>query len=165
MPVLHTDDGPRRLRAVWLGPTGATLPFEWTYVQWVATLAAIPVTVGVLTGLGMVVHQLVPAVDMFLVWAVALIWGPALGVLVTVKVMRHVSFDQPLSARVHLVRAELRLRPRRRRSDALADPPLIAELAGPAARSLGWGISPSPAVPAPVADPRTLVLDYLRSIR
>jgi len=34
MPLLRTDDGPRRLRAIWLGPNGATLPFEWTYVQW-----------------------------------------------------------------------------------------------------------------------------------
>ena len=33
MPLLRTDDGPRRLRAIWLGPNGATLPFEWTYVQ------------------------------------------------------------------------------------------------------------------------------------
>ena len=38
MPHLRTDDGPRKLRAVWLGPKGATLPFEWTYVQWAAVL-------------------------------------------------------------------------------------------------------------------------------
>ncbi len=165
MPQLHTDDGPRRLRAVWLGPTGATLPFEWTYVQWVATLAAVPVTVGLLWGLGTAVHQFVPAVvDDFLVRAIAMIWGPALGVYVTVKVMRHVSFDQPLAARVRLVRAELRPRPRPRPTQLLASPPPIGELARPAARSLGW-IKPAPPVFAPMRDPRTLVLEFLWSKR
>ena len=138
MPQLHTDDGPRRLRAVWLGPTGATLPFEWTYVQWVATLAAIPVSVGVLAGLGIVVHQLIPAFDSFLLWAIALIWGPAAGVLLTVKVMRHVSFDQPLSARADLVRAELSRRTRSASTVLEASPPPITELAVPASISLGW---------------------------
>ncbi|MBM7799362.1 hypothetical protein JOE57_002283 [Microlunatus panaciterrae] len=47
MPDLRTDDGPRKLRAVWLGPKGATLPFEWTYVQWAVTLLMIPVGIGV----------------------------------------------------------------------------------------------------------------------
>lgn len=165
MPLLHTDDGPRRLRAVWLGPTGATLPFEWTYVQWVATLAAIPVTVGLLWGLGIAVHQFAPAlVDDFLVRAVAFIWGPALGVYATVKVMRHVSFDQPLRARADLVRHELQARPRPKATDVQACPPPIHDLALPAARSLGW-VKPSPPVFAPLLDPRTLVLDYLWSKR
>ena len=165
MPQLQTDDGPRRLRAVWLGPTGATLPFEWTYVQWVTTLAAIPVTVGLLWGLGTAVHQFVPAVvDDFLVRAIALIWGPALGVYVTVKVMRHVSFDQPLAARVRLVRAELRPRRRPQTAELLASPPPISELALPSARSLGW-IRPTPPVYAPIRDPLTLVLEFLWSKR
>ena len=43
MPRLRTDDGPRKLRAVWLGPAGSTLPFQWTYVQWLVTLVAIPI--------------------------------------------------------------------------------------------------------------------------
>ncbi len=43
MPRLRTDDGPRKLRAVWLGPAGSTLPFQWTYVQWLVTLIAIPI--------------------------------------------------------------------------------------------------------------------------
>ncbi len=150
MPQLHTDDGPRRLRAVWLGPTGATLPFEWTYVQWTATLAAIPVTVGLLWGLGTLVHQFVPAYDSFLVWAIALVWGPAVGVYATVRVMRHVSFDQPLSARARLVRAELRPRPKPRTAEVVASPPPISELAVPSATSLGWI---APELPSPVGLP------------
>ena len=44
MPNLRTDDGPRKLRAIWLGPKGATLPFEWTYVQWSVVIAALVLT-------------------------------------------------------------------------------------------------------------------------
>ena len=165
MPVLRTDDGPRRLRAVWLGPTGATLPFEWTYVQWVATLAAIPLTVGVLWGLGMLVHQLLPLVDVFLVGAVAFIWGPALGVYATVRVMRHVSFDQPLAARTQLVRAELRLRRRPAPVRLVVAVPPIVELARPSARALGW-VKPAPPPPLPpLGSPRQIVLEYLWSKR
>ena len=139
MPNLRTDDGPRKLRAVWLGPKGATLPFEWTYVQWVVTLAAMPATAGLLWLLGTAVHQLIPVFDTFLVGAVAFIWGPALGVYLTVKVMRHVSFDQPLAARTRLVHSELR-RPRLsiRPTELEVSPPPVTDLALPAARSLGW---------------------------
>ncbi len=138
MPRLHTDDGPRRLRAVWLGPSGATLPFEWTYVQWVATLVVIPIAVVVLAGLGIVVHQLFPGFDMFLVWAIAWVWGPALGVYFTVKVMRHVTFDLPLAARVWLVRTELKPKPLPRAYARIVRAPRIGELAGPSARALRW---------------------------
>ena len=48
MPNLRTDDGPRKLRAVWLGPKGATLPFEWTYVQWSAVLIGLVSTAATL---------------------------------------------------------------------------------------------------------------------
>lgn len=164
MPLLHTDDGPRRLRAVWLGPTGATLPFEWTYVQWVATLAAIPVTAGLLWGVGMLVHQLLPFVDTFLVGAVAWIWGPALGVYATVRVMRHVSFDQPLGARARLVKAELQRRPRPTRTAVVASPPPITELATPSAKSLGW-VQPTPQRLPPLGDARSIVRAYLWSKR
>ncbi len=157
MPLLHTDDGPRRLRAVWLGPTGATLPFEWTYVQWVATLAAIPVTVGLLWGLGTARSPIRPrVVDDVPGRAVALIWGPALGVYATVRVMRHVSFDQPLAARARLVRAELRPRPAPR-------PPTWwrARPRSPSWRPVGhaaWaGSAPHSRCPLPLPDPRTLV--------
>lgn len=42
MPLLTTDDGPRKLRNVWLGPKGATLPWQWTYGQWAATVIGVP---------------------------------------------------------------------------------------------------------------------------
>ena len=167
MPVLHTDDGPRRLRAVWLGPTGATLPFEWTYVQWVATLAAIPVAVGVLWAVGTLVHQLIPGFDDFLIWAIALTWGPAFGVYLTVKVMRHVSFDQPLAARVRLVRTELHPRPRPARTAWAIRTPPITDLARPASLALGWTkpvLFPAVLPPLPT-DPKQIVRDYLWSKR
>ena len=77
------------------------------------SVAAIPVTVSLLWGLGMAVHQLLPGSDTFLVGAVAFIWGPAIGVYATVMVMRHVSFDQPLSQDpLGLNRADFRRNPR-----------------------------------------------------
>ena len=101
MPRLRTDDGPRKLRAVWLGPAGSALPFQWTYVQWMVTLVAIPI--GAAVG-GLLVSLLGAGV----VWtlSVGVLWGAASGVWLAVKVMRHVTYDESLGYQRRLVRGE-----------------------------------------------------------
>ena len=101
MPRLRTDDGPRKLRAVWLGPAGSTLPFQWTYVQWLVTLVAIPV--GAIIG-----GALVGLTGAGWVWTlgIGVLWGGAAGVWVAVKLMRHVTYDEPLRYQRRLVRGE-----------------------------------------------------------
>lgn len=107
MPELRTDDGPRKLRAVWLGPKGATLPFEWTYVQWAATLLMVPVGVALvalivaLLGLVTVGHA-----PWFTVWF-GVIYGAPLAVYLTVRLMRNVTFDEPLRYKLDTFRAEV----------------------------------------------------------
>lgn len=107
MPELRTDDGPRKLRAVWLGPRGATLPFEWTYVQWAATLLMVPVGIAVvalvvaLLGLATVGHA-----PWFTGWF-GVIYGAPLAVYLTVRLMRNVTFDEPLRYKLDTFRAEL----------------------------------------------------------
>lgn len=96
MPELSTDDGPRKLRAVWLGPKGATLPFEWTYVQWSVVLILTPVAV-VVGGLLLLLLGLVTVGHPFwFTWWFAGIYGAPAGVYFGVRVMRGVDFDQPL---------------------------------------------------------------------
>ena len=137
MPRLRTDDGPRKLRAVWLGPAGSTLPFQWTYVQWVVTLVAIPIgaTVG-----GLLVWLL----GIGLVWtlSIGVLWGAAAGVWVAVKVMSHVTYDEPLRYQRRLVRGEFRrsfstsaeLRP----VEVAFTVPPIGYLSPAVCRAMGW---------------------------
>jgi hypothetical protein len=137
MPRLRTDDGPRKLRAVWLGPAGSTLPFQWTYVQWLVTLVAIPIgaTVG-----GLLVWLL----GVGLVWtlSIGVLWGAAAGVWVAVKVMRYVTYDEPLRYLRRLVRGEFS-----RAFSTGAEPrpievaftvPPIGYLSPAVCRSMGW---------------------------
>jgi hypothetical protein len=137
MPRLRTDDGPRKLRAVWLGPAGSTLPFQWTYVQWLVTLVAIPVgaTIGGilvwLTGAG-------------LVWTlgIGVLWGGAAGVWGAVKLMGHVTYDEPLRYQRRLVRGEFSRRFATTEElepieVAFAYPP-IGYLSAPVRRAMGW---------------------------
>lgn len=102
MPELRTDDGPRKLRAVWLGPTGATLPFEWTYVQWLITLLA-------MAGTGLVVGGLMLWLtgDVLLGAGGMVLWGWPLGVWLTMRAMRNVSFDEPVGYKARVVRSQL----------------------------------------------------------
>ncbi len=107
MPLLRTDDGPRRLRAIWLGPNGATLPFEWTYVQWGVVLLT-ACLVGNVFGLlawwwtGDIVYTI----------AAIVLWGWPAGVYLGTRVMRGVSFDEPLRFKIALHREQLRSRAR-----------------------------------------------------
>ena len=137
MPRLRTDDGPRKLRAVWLGPAGSTLPFQWTYVQWLVTLVAIPVGAiigGVLVGL----------TGAGWVWTlgIGVLWGGAAGVWVAVRLMAHVTYDEPLSYQRRLVRGEFS---RRFATTKEVKPievsftyPPIGYLSAPVRRAMGW---------------------------
>ena len=137
MPRLRTDDGPRKLRAVWLGPAGSTLPFQWTYVQWLVTLVAIPVgaTIGGalvwLTGAG-------------LVWTlgIGVLWGGAAGVWAAVKLMGYVTYDEPLRYQRRLVRGEFSRRfattEELRPIDVAVGFPPIGYLSTPVRRAMGW---------------------------
>lgn len=133
MPRLRTDDGPRKLRAVWLGPKGATLPFEWTYVQWTVTIVAVPTAATVAAAAA----WLLGAPGWVLVLAV--LYGAATGVYLAVKAMRNVTFDEPLRHKTATVRAELGRRGRRAGRPATAwtwaEVP-IADLTDPAATVL-----------------------------
>ena len=101
MPRLRTDDGPRKLRAVWLGPAGHTLPFQWTYVQWAVTLIAVPVA----GTIGTAVVWLLLGDP---VWAFGIggLWCGAAGVYLAIRLMRNVTFDEPLGYQRRLVRGE-----------------------------------------------------------
>lgn len=106
MPELRTDDGPRKLRAVWLGPRGATLPFEWTYVQWAVTLLMIPIGVGLVSGvIGVAGLVTIGHAPWFTFWFGLIYGGPA-AVYVTVRLMRGVDFNEPLRHKVATLRDE-----------------------------------------------------------
>jgi hypothetical protein len=129
MPRLRTDDGPRKLRAVWLGPAGSTLPFQWTYVQWLVTLVAIPV--GSMIG-GALVWTL----------GIGVLWGGAAGVWAAVKLMGYVSYDEPLRYQRRLVRGEFSRRfgttEEIRPIEVDFGFPPIGYLSAPVRRAMGW---------------------------
>lgn len=102
MPELRTDDGPRRLRAVWLGPKGATLPFEWTYVQWLVLLLIAGVASAVFMTAGWLLTH-----DLGLAIAAGVLWGWPAGAYLGVRVMRGVSADESVRAKWESVRAQL----------------------------------------------------------
>lgn len=112
MPELRTDDGPRKLRAVWLGPKGATLPFEWTYVQWSVTLLMIPLGVALVALLIAVVGvATVGHAPWFTFWF-GLIYGAPLAIYLAVRLMRGVTFDEPLRYKLTTFREEFGRRSR-----------------------------------------------------
>lgn len=108
MPEIRTDDGPRKLRAVWLGPDGYTLPFEWTYVQWAVSLTA--VALGAPLGVLLLAAAAKVATGSYQLWFTGLI-GVLLGgyaaLLLAVPIMRGVTFDEPLRHKRFLLRSEL----------------------------------------------------------
>ncbi|MGV8909322.1 MAG: hypothetical protein ACOH1Y_10095 [Propionicimonas sp.] len=133
---ISTDDGPRKLRAVWLGPKGKTLPVEWTFVQW-------GVTVGLwlllMAGFGwlwwLLTHNpLVAAVS-------GVAWGVLVGTWLAVRIMHRVTFDEPLRYHREQLIAGLRLVrhgriPRGRQTMWAA--PVVGGVSAGVARAMGW---------------------------
>lgn len=107
MPELRTDDGPRKLRAVWLGPKGATLPFEWTYVQWSVVLVMMPVGVLVTAAVIVLIGAVTIGHAPWFTWWIGIIYGAPAGVYLGVRIMRGVTFDEPLRYKVQTAREEL----------------------------------------------------------
>lgn len=150
MPRLRTDDGPRKLRAVWLGPAGHTLPFQWTYVQWAVTLIAVPVAGTIGTAIvWFLLHDMV--------WALGIggLWCGAGGVYLAVRLMKNVTFDEPLSYQRRLVKTEFSRgfsQPvgARRISVEFTTPP-ITYLAPAIRRSMGWDLEDQQPLPVSVA--------------
>jgi hypothetical protein len=145
VPELRTDDGPRKLRAVWLGPKGATLPFEWTYVQWSVTLLMIPLGIGLVSlliaGAGLLTIGHAP---WFTFWF-GLIYGAPLAIYLAVRLMRGVTFDEPLRYKTSTFREEFG-RQSRERAEGVTEwtmPfPKLAELPPAAEELLGRPITP-----------------------
>lgn len=107
MPELRTDDGPRKLRAVWLGPKGASLPFEWTYVQWSVTLLMIPLGISFTCLLIAVVGwSTIGHAPWFTFWFGLIYGGPA-AIYLAVRLMRGVTFDEPLRYKTSTFREEV----------------------------------------------------------
>ena len=106
MPWLRTDDGPRKLRAVWLGPKGATLPFEWTYVQWSVTLLMIPLGVALVALLIAVGGLLTIGHAPWFTFWFGLIYGAPAAIYLAVRLMRGVTFDEPLRYKTATFREE-----------------------------------------------------------
>ncbi len=107
MPELRTDDGPRKLRAVWLGPKGATLPFEWTYVQWAVTLLMIPAGVALVAGVIAAGGLLTVGHPPWFSFWFGLIYGAPAAIYIAVRLMRGVTFDQPLRHKFATAQDEL----------------------------------------------------------
>ncbi|MDN5803328.1 MAG: hypothetical protein L0H26_01880 [Microlunatus sp.] len=139
MPRLRTDDGPRKLRAVWLGPAGHTLPFQWTYVQWAVTLIAVPVagTIGTVV-VWLLLHDPV--------WALGIggLWCGAAGMWLAVRLMRNVTYDEPLRYQRRLIRQEFSPRFSRpvgaRRIAVRFELPPIGYLSPAVRSSMGWDV-------------------------
>jgi hypothetical protein len=154
MPRLRTDDGPRKLRAVWLGPAGHTLAFQWTYVQWLVTLLTVPVT----ATLGALLLRLLGA-DWVWTAGIGVLWGGAAGLWLAVRLMRNVTFDEPLRYQRRLVRGEFssrssRVVESRPLSVEFASPP-VGYLAPSVRRAMGWDVPEQQ--PLPSARPVTPV--------
>jgi hypothetical protein len=89
MPEIRTDDVPRRLRAVWLGPRGKTLSWEWTYVQWALCLLLVAVCSAILLAALWPVDHVIAVV--FGTGA-----GTVLGVRLAGAAVERTNYDQPL---------------------------------------------------------------------
>lgn len=103
MPVLTTDDQARRLRNVWLGGKGFEWPVAARYSAW--GLAILLFTLS-----AVVAWVLLPPLTTFLV---GLPLALAVSLLLTSKVMRHVTAERTVRSHVQVFQAEVRApRPR-----------------------------------------------------
>jgi hypothetical protein len=89
MPEIRTDDTPRRLRAVWLGPRGKTLSWEWTYVQWALCLLLVSLCSAILLAVLWPLDHVIAVV--FGIGA-----GAVLGVRLASAAVARTNYDQPL---------------------------------------------------------------------
>ena len=146
MPEIRTDDTPRRLRAVWLGPRGKTLSWEWTYVQWALCLLLV---------------TLCTAVLLIALWPVdhviAVVFGTGAGAVLGVRLagaaVARTNYDQPLRWWRRTVISEWRRssRPMPATSMRLAAPGEPQEL-GRWAQDEIWGASRRGPVPLSMED-------------
>ena len=120
MPELRTDDGPRKLRAVWLGPKGATLPFEWTYVQWSVTLLMIPVGIALVAAMIALAGVVTVGHPPWFTFWFGLLYGTPLSIYLAVRLMRNVTFDEPLRYKTATFREEFS-RTTRERAEGVTD--------------------------------------------
>lgn len=96
----------QHLRAVWLGPKGARLPFEWTYGQlFLAFCLWIPASA--ITGLIQVALTGIP----LLFFAGPFGFGPPIALVLTTLAMKGVSEDEPLGYRLAMFAGKLKRRP------------------------------------------------------
>lgn len=145
MPRIRSDDGPRKLRAVWLGPRGTSLPFEWTYVQWLVCLALANV-------FGLVLFLVIGALAAPVYGiAAGIMYGVPAGFYAGVKVMKNVSYDEPIRYRVSMFLDQLRTHGEVVTEDAVTWEiywPKIGDLGPGARRAVGW--EPDHTVSAPL---------------
>jgi hypothetical protein len=99
MPAIRTDDGPRRLRAVWLGPKGVRWPVDWTYVQW-SVFAVLVLAVPWLLFL------LLVWLSPWVASAAALVLGPWVAWEITTRLPGWVDYDRPVRFWWWVLRAE-----------------------------------------------------------
>jgi hypothetical protein len=94
-----TDDAPRRLRGVWLGPKGVRWPVDWTFAQW-GVFAFLTVTCPV------VIFAAFVLLNWYLAVCNAILWGPVAAFFLTRWVMRFVDYDRPLRFWLRQLRGE-----------------------------------------------------------
>ena len=99
MPAIRTDDGPRRLRGVWLGPKGLRWPVDWTYVQWGVFILATATLPFVVFGVLLWVNQLLAGFT-------GILAGPLLAYEITTRLPKWLDYDRPLRHWLRLWRSE-----------------------------------------------------------
>jgi hypothetical protein len=146
MPEIRTDDTPRRLRAVWLGPRGKTLAWEWTYVQWALCL-------GLVTLCSTVLMASLWPVDHVIAVVFGAGAGAVLGVRLAGAAVARTNYDQPLRWWRGTVIGEWRRsrRPPATTSVRLAAPRTPQEL-GRWAQDEIWGSSRKGPLPLTIED-------------
>ena len=88
------------MRAVWLGPKGATLPFEWSYVQWAVTLAMIPAGVLIVAGIIALAGLVIIGHPPWFALPFGLIYGAPAAIYGAIRVMRGVDYNEPLRHKI-----------------------------------------------------------------
>jgi hypothetical protein len=150
MPEIRTDDTPRRLRAVWLGPRGKTLSWEWTYVQWALCLLLITLCSSILFAVLWPIDHVIAVV--FGTGA-----GAVLGVRLAGAAVARTNYDQPLRWWRRAVIGEWRRssRPMAATTVRLAAPRAAQEL-GRWAQMEIWGASRKGPAPLGMEDRRRM---------